>query len=84
LDKILTCDALLDSVDLRCKCNVIEILLRVVRKCSTPLLTDTEIDDVLKKREKQIAESRLFEQYPLAIHAPTFCCRTYVVFVELQ
>ena len=53
-DKILACDALLNSVDLRCKCNIIDILLRVIRKCPTPLLTDTENDDVLKKREKQV------------------------------
>ncbi len=58
-DKILTCDALINSVDLRCKCNVVEILLRVVKKCPTQLLTDTEHDDVLKKREKQISESRM-------------------------
>jgi hypothetical protein len=58
-DKILTCDALINSVDLRCKCNVVEILLRVVKKCPTQLLTDTENDDVLKKREKQISESRM-------------------------
>ena len=53
-DKILTCDSLLNSVDLRCKCNIIEILLRIIRKCPTQLLTDTENDDVLKKREKQV------------------------------
>ena len=57
-DKLLTCDALLNSVDLRCKCHIVEVLLKVVRKSSTPLLTDTENDDILKKREKQMSESR--------------------------
>ena len=57
-DKLLASDAMLNAVDQRCRCNIVENLLRVMRKCSTPLLTDTEHDDILKKREKQISESR--------------------------
>ena len=59
-DKILKNDALLDSVDYRCKCNIIDILLRVVTKSSTPLLTDTEKDDVMKRRiQARSSENRI-------------------------
>lgn len=54
-DKLLSNEALLDSTDLRCKCNIIDILLRIVAtKSPTPLMTDTEKDDVLKKRQSRI------------------------------
>ena len=49
-DKILKNDSLLDGVDQRCSCNIVEILLKVVAKSPTPLLTDTERDDVMKRR----------------------------------
>lgn len=58
-DKLLACDALLNSVDLRGKCNIIDNLIKIIRKCPVPLMTDTEKDDVLKKREKQKSESKL-------------------------
>lgn len=61
-DKLLKNDSLLDSTDLRCKCNIIDILLRVVGKCGTPLMTDTEKDDVLKRRQSRIAEAKVSTQ----------------------
>ncbi len=58
-DKLLANEALLDSTDLRCKCNIIDILLRIVAaKSPTPLMTDTEKDDVLKKRQIRIDASK--------------------------
>ena len=58
-DKLLANEALLDSTDLRCKCNIIEILLKIVAKSPTPLMTDTEKDDVLKKRQSRIEEVKV-------------------------
>ena len=34
--------------------NIIEILLRIISKSPTPLMTDTEKDDMLKKRQSRI------------------------------
>ena len=53
-DKLIGNESLLDSTDLRCKCNIIDVLLRIVSKSSIPLMTDTEKEDVLKKRQKRI------------------------------
>ena len=53
-DKLLNNESLLDSIDLRCKCNIIDILLRIISKSPTPLMTETEKDDVLKKRQTRI------------------------------
>ena len=58
-DKLLANEALLDSTDLRCKCNIIEILLKIVAKSPTPLMTDTEKDDVLKKRQSRIEDVKV-------------------------
>ncbi len=58
-DKLLKNDALLDSTDLRCQCNIVKILLEIIGKSSTPLMTDTERDDVLKKRQNKIKESKI-------------------------
>ncbi|XP_040568441.1 mediator of RNA polymerase II transcription subunit 24 [Lepeophtheirus salmonis] len=49
-DKLLKSESLCDAVDVRCKCSIIDVLLRVVAKSSTPLMTETEIEDVRKKR----------------------------------
>ena len=38
----------------RCKCNIIEILLRIISKSPTALMTETEKDDVMKKRKSRI------------------------------
>ena len=54
-DKLVGNESLLDSTDLRCKCNIIDVLLRIVSKSSIPLMTDTEKEDVLKKRQKKIS-----------------------------
>ena len=48
---ILTNETLLDSIDVKCRCNIIELLLKVVKKCNPALMTETEADDVLKKRQ---------------------------------
>lgn len=56
-DRILTCDMLLNAVDIRCQANIIELLTRVVRKCTIQLMTETEVDDVLKKRDKQVPDT---------------------------
>lgn len=59
-DKLLANEALLDSTDLRCKCNIIDILLRIVAtKSPTQLMTDTEKDDVLKKRQSRIDNAKV-------------------------
>ena len=59
-DKILKNGGLLDSVDYRCKCNIIELLLVVVGKSTHPLLTDTERDDVMKRRvQARSSETRI-------------------------
>jgi hypothetical protein len=44
-------ESLLDSTDLRFQCNVVEILLRLVNRSQPALMTETELDDVLKKRQ---------------------------------
>lgn len=50
-DRILENETLLDSIDVKCNCNIIELLLKVTKKCSPALITETEADDVLKKRQ---------------------------------
>ena len=56
-DKILKNETLLDSIDVKCQCNIIELVLKVVKKCSPALITETEADDVLKKRQSKILQS---------------------------
>lgn len=52
-DRLLKNDGLLDTVDVRCKCNIVEILLRVVQSTNAQLITETEADDVVKKRQSK-------------------------------
>ena len=48
-DRLLTKDrTLLDSVDVKCGCNVVDVLLGVCSRGTVKLLTDTEANDVLK------------------------------------
>ena len=48
-DRLLTKDrTLLDSVDVKCSCNVVDVLLGVCSRGAVKLLTDTEANDVLK------------------------------------
>ena len=49
----------LTSYHYQYKCNIIEILLKIVAKSPTPLMTDTEKDDVLKKRQFRIEEVKV-------------------------
>ena len=42
------------KISFRCKCNIIEILLRIISKSPTALMTETEKDDVMKKRKSRI------------------------------
>ena len=58
-DKLLANEALLDSTDLRCKCNIIKILLEILSKSPTQMMTDTERDDVLKKRQSRIDDFKV-------------------------
>ncbi len=54
-DKILRDEALLDAADLRCQCNIVETLLKVVGRCSPALMTETETVDVAKRRKTQLS-----------------------------
>lgn len=57
-DRLLTNDrTLLDSVDVKCSCNVVEVLLGVCSRGTAKLLTDTESDDVLKERKRARRDS---------------------------
>ena len=49
-DRLLKNDSLLDSVDMRCRCSIIDLMLKVVAKTNPPLMTETEMEDVRKKR----------------------------------
>ena len=57
-DRLLTNDrTLLHSVDVKCGCNVVEVLLGVCSRGAAKLLTDTESDDVLKERKRARRDS---------------------------
>ena len=58
-DKLLKNYNFLDAKDSLSKCNVLHILLMVVGKCPVPLLTDTEREDILKRRTTAIANARI-------------------------
>ena len=44
-------------MDVRCGCNVVEVLLGVCSRGAAKLLTDTESDDVLKERKRARRDS---------------------------
>ena len=49
-DKLLLHEDLLDDVNSRCRCDIVDVLLQVIKK--TNLMTETEMDDVRKKIKK--------------------------------
>jgi len=58
-DKLLKNESFLDAKDSCFKCNILQLLLQVVGKCSVPLLTDTEREDILKRRSTAKSNSRI-------------------------
>ena len=58
-DKLLKNEPLLDSMDCWCKANILQLLVQVVCKCSVPLLTETEREDILKRRQNAINNRKI-------------------------
>ncbi len=79
LDRLVRDEPLLDEVDSRFECNILDVLLKVVGKCSPALITETEATDVAKRR-KDRASSRKLMSEDASITVLNSTIKTYFIF----
>ncbi len=66
-----------NSIDIKCRCNIISIVIEGIQKLPTNLMTDSEIDAILKAREQQVNQCfrYLFHVVFLPFQSILFYCQ---------